>query len=245
MRVTDNLVTMNGEKKLVLATKKREPNAQRKVPVTMNLVIKLGVYVRKYRAGILEQLHASGKHPEPNDFLFLNSDGNPLSKETLTRGFARLCEYAEITQRTCLSMFRHRAITSLVAIHLREFCSARLEVALHALNDADYSTILAKVASITGHKNPESLRPYIHLAWEELGAFDTVQAAIKLNSLMLTIVNDLTPDLQKLERASAVEKEAYLTEKLQLLKSAEQEMREALEAFRHLKSKPEVLPVLS
>src|SRR5260370_32570474 len=113
MSRTENIKTMDEEKRLVLATMKQKRNAERKVPVTMNIVIKLKVYDRKYRADILDQLRSAGKNPKPNDFLFLNTDGNPLTKETLTRQFERLCRYAGINERTCLSMFRHRAITSL------------------------------------------------------------------------------------------------------------------------------------
>ncbi|WP_321797473.1 tyrosine-type recombinase/integrase [Caballeronia sp. J97] len=238
MRLEANLRLMQCEKKLELDTRKREAGANRQIPVTMTVIIKLGVYVSKYRAALLRRLRAAGKYPNPNDFLFLNEHGNPLTKETLTRGFSRLCKYAAIPTRTCLSMFRHRTITCLVAIHLKEFCSDRLDMAMHALNDSNYSTILAKVAEITGHKNPESLRPYIHLAWEELGAFDTVQAAVKLSSLLLTLTNDLEMDTERIRRLSIDEKSEAVSRILFYVRESAKEMEEAIAAFRNVRADP-------
>jgi hypothetical protein len=240
MSLTVNLSSMVPAKELVLDTKKREPNARRRVPVNMGVIVKIAAYI-KVRTRFLEQLRRLGKNPNPEDALFLNSEGNPLTKETLTRGFDRLCDDADIATRTCLSMFRHRAITTLIAIHLKEFCSPRLEVAMHALNDSDYMTILTKVAIYTGHKRPESLKAYIHLAWDELGAFDTVQAAVRIHTMLLTIVNDLTPDLNKLEAAPPKEQKSYLTRLLFYAKEAAKEMEEALAAFQHVKANPDLL----
>ncbi|NIE66842.1 tyrosine-type recombinase/integrase [Burkholderia sp. Ax-1719] len=241
MSRTKNLEKMGSDKKLVLATMKQKKGAEREVPVTMNIVIKLAVYERKYRSEMLDQLRTAGKNPNPSDFLFLNTLGNPLTKETLTRQFERLCRYADINERACLSMFRHRAITSLVAIHLKEFCSPRLDIAMQALNDADYSTILAKVASITGHLNPESLRDYIHLAWDELGAFDPVDAATKLSAMLLTLVNDLTFRVKKVERAPAKEQAAALQDSFHLIRESEKEMRELLDLSQRVKANPGAL----
>lgn len=240
MSLSVSISAMFPNKQLILNTKKREPDARRKIRVNMGVVIKVSSYI-KSRGRFLEQLRAAGKHPEPADALFLNSEGNPLTKETLTRGFDRLCDDAGLVNRTCISMFRHRAITTLIAIHLQEFCLPRLEVAMQALNDSDYMTILTKVAQITGHKRPESLKPYIHLAWEELGAFDTVQAAVKIHAMLLTVVNDLTPNLKKLERAPMKEQKAYLDQFLLYAKEAAKEMEEALAAFQHVKANPDLL----
>lgn len=240
MKMSENMKTMIEEKSIAAPTEKREPDASRVIPVTMNVVMRIGVYIRKYRTMMLENLRKSGKNPQPGDVLFINSFGAPLTKETLTRQFSRLCKHAGIVERTCLSMFRHRAITTLVAIHLKEFCSVHPAVAIHAMNDSNYSTILAKVASITGHKDPESLRPYINLAWHELGSFDTVNAAMKLSSMMLTLMHELSPDLEKVKNASLEEKESYLNERLSWFKAITAEMESAVEAFRHIKVDPEL-----
>ncbi|WP_371881667.1 tyrosine-type recombinase/integrase [Caballeronia sp. S22] len=238
MKMSENLESMTNRKSVVLPTEKREHGASRTVPIVMSLVIRLSVYVKKHRSSMLDFLRRSGKAPQPNDAMFLNSFGFPLTKETITREFARLCTRAKLLERTCLSMFRHRAITSLVAIHLKEFCSGRSEVAIHAMNDSDYSTILAKVASITGHKDPESLRPYIQLGWKELGSFDTIAAAIKMNSMMLTVLIELAPNLDKVMLADTPDKEEYLNERLRWFKAITDDMKDSVEAFRHMKLNP-------
>jgi hypothetical protein len=42
------------------------------------------------------------------------------------------------------------------------------------------TTILTKVASMTGHKNIESLWVYIDLAFEEMGIWDTAESVINM-----------------------------------------------------------------
>jgi integrase len=233
MKVSDNLEPLKFQKSIILSTKKREPEAKRKIPVMMNLVIQLSLYI-KARGDYLNYLRKHGFNPKPEDALFLNSQGFPMTKEALTQGFRRLRLQAGIAERTCLSMFRHRAITTLVAIHLKEFVSCRSDEVIHAMNDGDYSTVLAKVAAITGHRDPESLRDYIHLAWEELGKFDAVKAAIALHTMMLTLLHELAPALEELESASLDEKEAWFRERERWFRLVTDDMKESVEVFRYL-----------
>lgn len=233
MRLSDNLESLTYQKCIVLSTKKREPGATRKIPIIMNLVIRLRLYI-KARGDYLDYLRIRGS-PEPGDAFFINVSGLPMTKEALTQGFRRLRLQAGIAERTCMSMFRHRAITTLVAIHLKEFVSSRSDVVIHAMNDSDYSTILAKVASITGHKNPESLRAYIDLAWDELGRFDAVNAAITLNTLMVTVLHELAPGLENLQSCSLDEKEAWFRDREKWFRLVTDDIKESVEVFRYLK----------
>jgi integrase len=240
MRHGDNIKRLRTEKRILLITEKREIGADRTIPVPMNIVIRLTVYAIKHRSEFLDRLRRKGLNPVPNDYFFLNTDGNPLTKTALTKGFERLCKAAMIKERTCLSMFRHRAITILVAIHLKEFCNRKREMAIHSLNQADYSTILAKVASITGHSKIESLRPYIDLAWRELGAFDSVDASIRLVTMMQGVVLELAPSLEKIKQASLAERERYLAERLAWFEMIVEDMKQDVEAMRQAKVDPAV-----
>lgn len=233
MKLSDNLEPLTFQKCIVLPTKKREPEAKRKIPIIMNLVIRLRLYI-KARGDYLDYLRKIGS-PEPGDAFFINVSGFPMTKEALTQGFRRLRLQAGIAERTCISMFRHRAFTTLVAIHLKEFINSGSEDVIHAMNDSDYSTILAKVASISGHKSPESLRAYIDLAWEELGKFDAVNAAIKLHTLMLTVLHELAPGLEKLQSCSLDEKEMWFKERERWFRLVIDDMKESVEVFRYLK----------
>jgi len=144
--------------------------------------------VKRYlaqRDGFVRHLMESGRLSEEQDALFLTESGTALSKETMTRDFARLVKEIGIGNfRVCLSMFRHRWITMEVLVHLKQFTAATGRGRISATND-DYRTILRKVADKTGHADPDSLWVYIDLAWEEAGVW--------------TLVND------ELERIRAIE----------------------------------------
>jgi uncharacterized protein YecA (UPF0149 family) len=107
-----------------------------------------------------------------------------------------------------------------------------------ALANSRYSTLLQKVAAVTGHRNWESLIPYIHLAWEELGSFDAVKAATTLNVLMEAVMYDLAPQLATIKTASPAEQADYLRERLDYFELASKEMRKALDACRRVKARP-------
>lgn len=48
-----------------------------------------------------------------------------------------------------------------------------------------------KVAAITGHGDPASLLPYIDLAWEELGAFNRVEVAQRMEAVVDSTITRL------------------------------------------------------
>ncbi|MGF6787377.1 hypothetical protein [Paraburkholderia sp. 35.1] len=235
MSMSLNLESMLNEKSVILDTEKREDGAQRKIPVPMSIIIDIEVYIKKYRAELVTRLQKSGDY-KPNDSLFINTFGRPLLKETLTSDFRRLCLKANLKYRSCLSMYRHRGITNLVALHFGEFLGGANEAVILTMTDANYSTLLQKVAAITGHKHWESLTPYIHLAWKELGAFDAIEASIKLNMMMETIVQDLAPSIDVIAKANPAEQLQYLRERLHWFNAATKEMKELVDACRYAKA---------
>jgi integrase len=169
------------EGKIVLVTLKRKVDPLRKVPLEGGICIKFDAFVMKYRQLLLERLASRGVKPAHDDAVFLCSKkGTPLSERTLTKEFQRLAATAHVDERACLSMFRHRFITMMVSIHLREFIERNPGKTRGLMTDADYLSILKRVATFTGHANPSSLMHYLDLAWEELGTFDYVQPAFDL-----------------------------------------------------------------
>lgn len=103
-----------------------------------------------------------------------------MSRSALTKEFQRLCTTAGLSTRTCLSMFRHRFITLMVALELNQVLEEDQSFPVHSLAFADYRTILTRVAAITGHADPASLMVYVHLAWDELKWFAGVDAVREL-----------------------------------------------------------------
>jgi len=240
MRLDANLEAIK-HKRLTLSTGKREPGARRSIRTTMAVAIRIQAYAKVYRADLCRALREKGENPEPEDRLFLNNDGKPLSKESMTRDFERLCIKAGIAQRACLSMFRHRAITTLVALHIKDFYSSTSTTPLHAINLGDYTTILAQVAEITGHKRPESLKPYVHLAWKELGAFDSIGAAADVVTMLQTFIPELRSYITQCDLTSVRRQKQRMSEVLEWMQLMEKEMSERLETFRFVKADPEGL----
>ncbi|WP_413196779.1 hypothetical protein [Pararobbsia alpina] len=242
MSLSQNQIAMKQDKSIVLMTEKRESGAKRKIAVPMRIIIDLQVYIEVHRARMIKTLDRGGTF-RATDSLFINTLGRPLLKESLTTDFRRLCGRASLNVRTCLSMFRHRGITTLVATHLQEFLSGADDAVVATLADSNYSTLLQKVAAITGHKHWESLVPYIHLAWAELGAFDAIEATTRLNVLMEAVMHNLAPELDAIKSTSPAKQAAYLRERLEYFELATKEMKDALDACRRVKAHP--LPALT
>lgn len=170
-------------KRLVLPTLKRRKRVdpKRSIPLERGAAIKLELFIHKHRRALLERLRNQGVKVAPEDRVFLTSTaGTPLSEESLTKDFQRIVAASEVEQQACLSMFRHRFITNMVSLHLKGFMDTNPQKTRSLITDADYRTILKKVATFTGHGSEESLMHYIDWAWEEMGVFDYVQPACDL-----------------------------------------------------------------
>ncbi|NKJ47624.1 hypothetical protein CIC12_12900 [Burkholderia sp. SG-MS1] len=157
-------------KKLVMPTVKREEGFVRELPIQFATSVIIELYIDcRYR--YLQFLKIKGANPNPGDALFINEKGAGMSRRALTTEFKRLCARAGLVSRQCLSMLRHRFITLAVAVELKQVIKDDPSFPVHSRLFADYRTILTRVAKLTGHTNPESLMPYIHLAWDELHLF--------------------------------------------------------------------------
>jgi site-specific recombinase XerD len=162
---------------IVLTTLKRRRSIDRRIKLQPGVAMRLAVFISVDRAKLLKRLGISG-----NDRIFLTLDGGEMVARSLSSEFGRLRQIAGLGDyQACMSMFRHRFITKQVAIHLGIYLSKENK-AKEMMTDADYRSILKKVATITGHGNEESLLHYLDLAWEELGVFDRVEVATRIDS---------------------------------------------------------------
>lgn len=166
---------------LVLVTLKRRRNISRKIKLQPTVAVSLTVFVQKYRRNLLIRLRAAGELPLPKDRLFLTVEGNAMTARTLTSDFSRISKASGLGEyQSCMSMFRHRFITKQVALHLQAHLDNNKSREM--ITDGDYRTILKKVAAVTGHGNVNSLLHYLHMAWDELGVFDRVEAAVNMDA---------------------------------------------------------------
>ena len=187
--------------KIVLTTLKRRrvEDPERIIPLARVMCVRLELFIRKYRSALVTAIRERNRDIEQSDAVFITCrTGAPMTEATLTKDFQRITRCAGIAQRTCMSMFRHRFITNMVALHLHSFVRESPGKDRQYLIEADYRSILKRVAVFTGHGSVDSLFAYIDWAWDELGAFDRVAEAQALASVIdesLQRLNTLTSEL--------------------------------------------------
>jgi hypothetical protein len=162
-------------KRLIIPTKKRRKQIAplRSMPVTLPDAAIFQRYLIA-REKYIRQLQESDPTYRCPDVLLLCADGEAIKKISLEKDFERLvkaCGYTDV--QACLSMFRHRFITYEVIAHLKEFMGSAGKTR-QLMTDADYRSILVRIAAKTGHGSPESLWHYIDLAWEEMDVWTNV-----------------------------------------------------------------------
>lgn len=178
-----NNANCSTKSQLVLTTLKRRTNRRvtRLIPVDLGTAIAVESFISGARKQLLLRLKQRGVIPQPQGSVFLCArKGTPLPEGSMAREFSRLVATAGISQRTCMSMFRHRFITNMVALHLRAFSRDHQEKQRALFTESDYLSILKKVAQITGHAKETSLLSYIDLAWGALGLFEASEAELRL-----------------------------------------------------------------
>ncbi len=173
--------------KIVLTTLKRRraEDPERIIPLARAVCVRLELFIRKYRSALVTAMQERDRDIVQSDAIFITCrTGAPMTEATLTKDFQRITRCAGIAQRTCMSMFRHRFITNMVALHLDAFVRESPGKHRQYLIEADYRSILKRVAVFTGHGSVDSLFTYIDWAWEELGVFDRVAEAHALTSVI-------------------------------------------------------------
>jgi len=215
----------------VLDTLKRRREMNRQIPLQPGVAVKLEVFIRTYRGTLLKRLAERGIAASPQDRVFLGIGGRPLSERSMTSEFSQLAKAAGLSDyQTCMSMFRHRFITKQVAIHLEAFMGDNNKTR-SMIAEADYRTILKRVATITGHGSEASLNHYLDLAWEELGVFDRVDAATALDAAIeraLTGIIALRGDIEHGRRKPGLD---LLEAVKSTLEDMHKQMRDTLDAF--------------
>ncbi|MNP02563.1 Tyrosine recombinase XerC [compost metagenome] len=184
---------------LILTTLKRRRDIDRSIKLQPEVAIRLVTFIEKHRRQILEHISFAGFTASPSDRVFIGLYGNPLSERSLESEFVRISSRAGLANiQSCMSMFRHRFITKQIAIHLRAYLGATSK-RRDLFTDADYRTILKKVATITGHSNELSLMHYIDLAWSELNYVNQIDIAQAIDHSIESTTNKISSLIGSLE----------------------------------------------
>jgi len=190
--------------------------------------MRLEIFIHSHRAALLHRIWQECGVREGEDRVFLGINGCPMHERTLTSEFVRIVRAANLDGvQSCMSMFRHRFITKQVANHLQAFLTESGTVR-SLITEADYRSILKKVAVVTGHGDPDSLLAYIDLAWEELGAFNRVQTAQRMEAVVESAVSrliSLIGDTRRRSRAGF----AVVNQALEALEDLRRDIQGALD----------------
>lgn len=162
-----------GIPKLLLRTAKRGDWKEREVPIPRSTLDALISYIEVDRKIHVRNLIKRKKIAQDPSWIFMTVSGEQLNIETITQDFARLRRIANVTGRACGHMLRHRWITIQVLERLKAYVGQRLPLDVA-------TTILTRVAELTGHRNIGSLWKYIDLAFDEMGIWDTAEAVINM-----------------------------------------------------------------
>ena len=161
------------QEKLILFTAKRRDQKKRLVPIPRPTIDAVLSFIEVKRKLHIQRLIKNKVILKDPDWLFINDRGQQLHVETITQDIARLRRIAGISEKATAHMLRHRWITIQVLERLKAYIGQKLPMDIA-------TTILTKVASMTGHKNIESLWIYIDLAFEEMGIWDTAGSVINM-----------------------------------------------------------------
>lgn len=214
---------------LILVTLKRRRAISRKIKLQPSVAVTLTVFIRKHRRNLVNSLQASGVKFDPLDHLFLGVEGDFMTARTLTSEFSRISKASGLGEyQSCMSMFRHRFITKQVALHLGAYLSDNNKTK-EMMTDGDYRTILKKVATVTGHGSEQSLLHYLHLAWEELGVFDRVEAAILIDASIEGAITKVISLAGTLRRSKFGSPEQMLNSAVEILKNLQLDIKSSVQ----------------
>jgi hypothetical protein len=198
-------------KRLIIPTKKRRKALAplRSVPIMLKdaAVFQRYLIARDHYIDRLRRTRSDYRAPEA---LFLSAEGEAVKKTSLEKDFERLikaCGYTDV--QACFSMFRHRFVTYEVIVHLREFMGSAGKTR-QLMTDADYRSILKRIATKTGHGSEDSLWHYIDLAWAEMDVWAHVDRGLERLHAADRFYEELL-DLQHSLKNSALAKETIDT----------------------------------
>jgi len=217
---------------LILTTLKRRRDIDRTIKLQPEVAIRLVTFIEKHRRQVLDHISSAGLTAAPSDRVFIGVHGNPLSERSLESEFVRISSRAGLADfQSCMSMFRHRFITKQISIHLRAYLGATSK-RREFFTDADYRTILKKVATITGHSNEVSLMHYIDLAWSELNYENQIDTAQAIDHSIESTTNKISSLIGSLEATKDIPQKTLkvlLTEAKTTLRGMQDEIQKNLQ----------------
>lgn len=164
MRVSDIHQALDRGGRLDVRTAKRRGNPTRQVPVPVETLKLVRTFLDVHRR--LQVRRMAKRHGSFVDegWAFCTRSGGQLAPASVTQIVADLRGVANLKQRASPHMFRHRWIT----FQLRQMLNALQDVNSHGVQML--TTVLSRLASITGHASLDSLWTYVDWTFDEAWA---------------------------------------------------------------------------
>ncbi|WP_349735808.1 tyrosine-type recombinase/integrase [Pseudomonas jessenii] len=148
--------------RLKVATSKRKGNPEREIPLPEVTVQTLNEYVKTTRAVHVHKLFKRDPGFVDRGWAFCTRMGSRMAPASVTQLFSDLRCEAGVTEIATAHMLRHRFITLQLVTRLKSIGNKR-SIGVELL-----TTILSKLASVSGHSSIDSLWRYMDWAYEEL-----------------------------------------------------------------------------
>lgn len=164
IRVADVLDASNGDGMLKVRTSKRKGNPTRLVPIPALTLQEITKYIRVQREMQMRRHTRSGRGGRDMGWAFCSQSGSRLASATVSQIFSDLRALAGVSERATAHMLRHRYITLQVIDRIKRLRNVGI------LGVEAAATVLAQVASLSGHSNPTSMWDYIDWAYQEMAS---------------------------------------------------------------------------
>lgn len=185
IRVSD-VIGASADRKLPVRTSKRKGNPYRLIPISEETIRMLLEYIDITRAIQVRKLKRRKTGFKDQDWLFCTREGFKMAPSTISQLFSDLRAGAGITERVSAHMLRHRYITLQVMARLRSLIG-RGSIGVEAL-----TTVLSKIASLSGHSSLDSMWRYVDWAYEglEIEYNDSVSVAGEALSVIEALMGE-------------------------------------------------------
>lgn len=167
------------EPMLRLETWKQGKGSERYIPIHKMLLNDIKKHIDMHRRKVIKNF----KEKKDDGFLLISeTKGEGLSPDTITSEIANLKKEAGIKEKISPHMFRHAFITKRFVMLIKEHEIKNSDQFRQALLDS--KSFIAEVMMWTGHKSPDSVEHYIHLAFKEVAGYASTVSSVLLTTAM-------------------------------------------------------------
>ena len=148
--------------RLKVNTSKRKGNPVREIPIPEVTILALKEFITISRAIHIRRILKKNPAFKDEGWAFCTWSGGRMAPASVTQLFSDLRSKAGVSEAATVHMLRHRFITLQLITRLRSF-GKNSTIGVELL-----TTILSKLASISGHSSIQSLWHYMDWAYDEL-----------------------------------------------------------------------------